>query len=997
MKQFLAFSLMISLFICALAGMQPGDFKPTPVDSKAILEKLHKDFDLGKKVQLRSSHFSNSIELEPEIQSAKDFFQGPGAGSAFSKVREIFYKIPSSPLALPTGVKAILGDHRFRQSGKLTGCLFHPRLPQILLWGEDGVISTWDAWTGMPLARIVAHKETVHQVVVHPKENWIASTGEDRVIGLWDLNDGKKLKSLELGSEVVSAIAFSHTGEFLACGGKDRKLKILSTLEWKIQHDIAAHNLGITSVAFHPAKAIAASVSADRMVRLVDAQSGNVLGASTPFRGTIYSVRFSPDGSSLALAGSEPNSVKILDSSSLVEKQTIDGHQGPVLSVDFSRDGKFLVSAGTDQAIKIWDLQNNRSVQAFTSDLQEIRCVAISPDGKTVAATGSNSALHAWNLENSQQNISLLAGKFPLWCVAWSPDGTKIAAAGSDKILRIWSTSTWKELQQLKGHEAAITAIAFHTGGQAIASAGADKTLKIWQLDKEGSAKTYRSHNATITCLAYSPDGKYLATGGADQCIHIWEPPGEKPLRIIQAKTIVSSLIWPDTSAENFYWAGGDRAIHEVNAKTGAEIASHSVAGEFLTAICQGLNFGHFFAASSNARLTMLNQAGTPPSRVLSGPTGILSGIDSSKKSQKLAVGGADQNIYLWNLRQLDKPLQWRAHDDWISSLAFKPDGNYLASTGMDGFLKVWNLGRDSKFQPKPGHASEIKALAAALTGNLLASAAADGSLCLWDFTSPKLLGILNENSEPVSALALAKDGKTLVAGNHLGDLLVFSTSPFKQVNRFSSGSRGDTLALLHLPENRILSLISPNIIEVRDLSNGEVVQKSTVPALPSTPSCIAFHPLGKLFFIGTKDGKVIPVELGVETPNPSQLFPVLDDQIIDLAIPLARQAEIFALSKGGKIRSWNRENSKGKTIYEATSPALAFAVDSAGGRLAVICADSVVRCIETNTGKITKEWAFPKGGNPSMPNPVLLQWSSDSQSVFLGNRDGSIFQLDPK
>ena len=68
----------------------------------------------------------------------------------------------------------------------------------------------------------------------------------------------------------------------------------------------------------------------------------------------VTSVAFSPDGQRI-VSGSADKTVKIWDANSGEELQTLTGHDDDGWSVAFSPDGQRLVSGSADYSAKIWD------------------------------------------------------------------------------------------------------------------------------------------------------------------------------------------------------------------------------------------------------------------------------------------------------------------------------------------------------------------------------------------------------------------------------------------------------------------------------------------------------------------------------------------------------------------------------------------------------------------------------------------------------------------
>jgi len=82
----------------------------------------------------------------------------------------------------------------------------------------------------------------------------------------------------------------------------------------------------------------------------------------------------------------------------------------------------------------------------------------------------------------------------------------------------------------------------------------------------------------------------------------------------------------------------------------------------------------------------------------LKGHSAWVSSVAFSPDGQTLASGSFDRSIRLWRINQIDwesdeikeKPIILENHNQSITSVAFTPDGKYLASGSYDNTVRLW-------------------------------------------------------------------------------------------------------------------------------------------------------------------------------------------------------------------------------------------------------------------------------------------------------------------
>jgi WD40 repeat protein len=152
-------------------------------------------------------------------------------------------------------------------------------------------------------------------------------------------------------------------------------------------------------------------------------------------------------------------------------------------------------------------------------------------------------------------------------------------------------------------------------------------------------------------------------------------------------------------------------------------------------------------------------------------------------------------------------------HRRAIRSIAFSPDGRWLASGAKDNTIKIWDVASGRLLRTLYGHGSPVNALAVSPDGKLLASGSGksydiryaklffqggqvggvseDTTVRVWDVATGRQLQMLKGHALSVMAVAFSSDGRALTS----------ASSDFIKVWDVGSGNQLRSLTVFPLPK----------------------------------------------------------------------------------------------------------------------------------------------------------------------------------------------------
>ncbi|MEM1279854.1 MAG: NB-ARC domain-containing protein [Cyanobacteria bacterium P01_H01_bin.152] len=143
----------------------------------------------------------------------------------------------------------------------------------------------------------------------------------------------------------------------------------------------------------------------------------------------------------------------------------------------------------------------------------------------------------------------------------------------------------------------------------------------------------------------------------------------------------------------------------------------------------------------------------------------IVVSIVLSPDGQRLVSSGADDQVILWRLPDLQCLKVLKGHTDWVWAIAFSPDGNLIASGSDDTTIRLWQGHTGELISVLTGHEAWVEAVVFSPDGKLLASGGKDDTIRLWNLETEQCIEtLLTEHHGGVWGLDFNPDGTLLAS-----------------------------------------------------------------------------------------------------------------------------------------------------------------------------------------------------------------------------------------
>ena len=427
-----------------------------------------------------------------------------------------------------------------------------------------------------------------------------------------------------------------------------------------------------------------------------DPASGELI-ASSPDQDPDFDV--SPDGTLLAVNGTNNRPVSLLDAATLAELEPLELRSAAFFnSPRFSPDGRLLAAGAADGPVYVWNVASRKVEMELLGHSGRVGVVHFSEDGTTLYSAGNVSL--AWDLVGDRGVVRQTRGAAPEF-----GDWAAVPLDGGDRVLYLWGS----RFSEDSGDTMRLLDVASGHLGDPIELGHRGYSLVTWRADQSAFAST-----------------------GVDGFVRIWDADTGALINERQVADATVAGVWYTAGDTRLVVAEQSGTVYQIDAETLQQVGPRvDIGGEV----------DHAFARPSEPSGVVVSVdvliVDLAEGRVVADLDPGFNPLwaESSADGRRLVVTGIGGETRLFDVeagRWAGPPVV--AHDNYSVHVAFSPDGATFVTGGVDGRLALFDATTGALLGSiRPG-ASDVPTAGAFVDDtHTVLVATGDGSLYTWD------------------------------------------------------------------------------------------------------------------------------------------------------------------------------------------------------------------------------------------------------------------------
>lgn len=352
-----------------------------------------------------------------------------------------------------------------------------------------------------------------------------------------------------------------------------------------------------------------------------------------------------------------------------------------------------------------------------------------------------------------------------------------------------------------------------------------------------------------------------------------------------------------------------------------------------------------------------------------------VSSVAFSPDGTFIASASRDKTIKLWDARAGKQLRSLEGHDKEVASVAISPDSMMIASGSWDTTIKLWEAATGRQLRSIKAHDTWVTAVAFSPDGTVIASASQSDTIKLWDVATGMQLRSLKGHSNSVNSVAFSPNGRLIASGSDDKTIKLWDAATGIQLQSLA-GHNNSVSSVTFSPDGNVIASGSlDNTVKLWEAATGN--QLLSFRAHESDVNSVAFSPNGKMIASASKTETIKLWD--TLTGRQIRSLAGLDNQVASVAF--SPDGELIA---GGSwhnaIKLWDAATGtlqRSLEGYQGSVRSIVFSPD--GGLIASGIEDKTIRIWDTETGNATHfiENSYPVNSVAFSPDGKTIVSSS--------------------
>jgi WD40 repeat protein len=384
------------------------------------------------------------------------------------------------------------------------------------------------------------------------------------------------------------------------------------------------------------------------------------------------------------------------------------------------------------------------------------------------------------------------------------------------------------------GHSSSINSAAFSPEGRLLLTGSSDRTARLWDAASGMELRRFFGHTGRVNSVAFSPDGRFVVTASGDHTARLWDPATGAELKRFAGHTEAVNAVAFSPDGRFVATASGDHTARLWSVATGAELRRF---------------VGHTQSISSVAF--------SPDGRfVLTGGGNSAAYYDPSRPP--------DYAAHLWNAATGAEVRRFVGHSEWIQSVAFSSDGQYILTGSFDQTARLWDAHTGAELRRFHGaRASDyVASVAFSPNSRSILTSHLDGAR-LWDVRTGAELRHFSGFDVGANVVAFSPTGRSVLIGMWNYSVL-FDAASGQVLHRFASHAAAVSAVALS-PDGHFLVMGQNRMAPVWDMATGVEVRRLK-PRLDVDFTSLTYSPDGRFLLAGGGPGTATLLNPSTET-----------------------------------------------------------------------------------------------------------------------------------